>query len=371
MSQLNATTPFSFLGSFRSIPVSKLTAVHNGAATLIPTGPRSRDPMPRTELSDVSNTRTPADGKLKAKFPVKLYKVLQECESGAVRWSEDGTRVIVRYSQFQGEYLGKVFKTANIASFVRQLNLYGFRKECEARHKRRHGSSTEEHVFQHPAFTREHPLLHTIHRSVPSPYTSKNTFPLPNSHLIADPSEHRGTGKNTDKNTEKKEDSREHAHHDSHSLTDSFCGDGGRGRPDRETEHAILTLACLSARDEQVLEEECVEPYILATEQQREAEFLHELTYDRFHQQDCCSATVSTMTMTASELQNYVFSGMAQQTATESQGHQVVDLCTSSSEDEDSFIDVETISDQEETGTSPSRKKKTSPSGISDVTSMI
>ncbi|XP_003427193.1 heat shock transcription factor, X-linked member 4-like [Nasonia vitripennis] len=66
------------------------------------------------------------------RFPQKLWRIVNECRSGAIGWGPDGLSVLVDYDSFQREYLNGsdsgIFKTSNMASFIRQLNLYGFRK---------------------------------------------------------------------------------------------------------------------------------------------------------------------------------------------------------------------------------------------------
>lgn len=66
------------------------------------------------------------------RFPQKLWRIVNECRSGAIGWGPDGLSVLVDYESFQRDYLSGsdsgVFKTSNMASFIRQLNLYGFRK---------------------------------------------------------------------------------------------------------------------------------------------------------------------------------------------------------------------------------------------------
>lgn len=67
----------------------------------------------------------------KIRFPLKLWKLLSVCKSGAISWSQDGTSFIINRRLFQAEYLGRsgnTFKTQNLSSLVRQLNLYGFQK---------------------------------------------------------------------------------------------------------------------------------------------------------------------------------------------------------------------------------------------------
>lgn len=94
------------------------------------------------------------------RFPQKLWKIINECQNGAVRWSSDGQTVILNCRQFQEEYLNSsdsCFKTSNVASFIRQLNLYGFKKISQSRQPltgiqndiRR---SANIHVFSHDNF---------------------------------------------------------------------------------------------------------------------------------------------------------------------------------------------------------------------------
>ncbi|EZA58038.1 Heat shock factor protein [Ooceraea biroi] len=65
------------------------------------------------------------------RFPEKLWKIVNECETEAIRWGVYGDTILLDYRKFQAEYLDAqrpIFKTNNLASFIRQLNLYGFRK---------------------------------------------------------------------------------------------------------------------------------------------------------------------------------------------------------------------------------------------------
>ncbi|KAH6948735.1 hypothetical protein HPB50_026093 [Hyalomma asiaticum] len=108
---------------------------------------------------------------LTVRFPKKLWKIVNECKSGAIAWSEDGTSIVIDYLKFQCEYLDNpldTFKTKNITSFIRQLNLYGFRKVTP--HYRTSGKSTEcptdlPHIFRNDSFVRGRPdLLHEVTR---------------------------------------------------------------------------------------------------------------------------------------------------------------------------------------------------------------
>ncbi|XP_012234034.1 heat shock factor protein 2-like isoform X2 [Linepithema humile] len=65
------------------------------------------------------------------RFPQKLWQIVNACKTGAIQWGVNGNTILLDYKRFQAEYLDArlpIFKTNNITSFIRQLNLYGFRK---------------------------------------------------------------------------------------------------------------------------------------------------------------------------------------------------------------------------------------------------
>lgn len=65
------------------------------------------------------------------KFQQKFWQIVNSCQSGALSWSGSGNSVLIKFPQFKKEYLDgslKFCKSSKISSFVRQLNLYGFRK---------------------------------------------------------------------------------------------------------------------------------------------------------------------------------------------------------------------------------------------------
>ena len=65
------------------------------------------------------------------KFPGKLWGLVNSCETGAISWGDTGTTILIHTGKFTMEYLtskNPTFITKNMNSFIRQLNLYGFRK---------------------------------------------------------------------------------------------------------------------------------------------------------------------------------------------------------------------------------------------------
>lgn len=65
------------------------------------------------------------------KFPQKLWNIVNDNSSDAINWSGNGTKILIDYQKLQADYLfttNAIFKTRNVDSFIRQLNLYGFKK---------------------------------------------------------------------------------------------------------------------------------------------------------------------------------------------------------------------------------------------------
>lgn len=106
------------------------------------------------------NTMLPANPPLR--FPQKLWKIANECTTGAVYWSPDGKSILLNYYLFREEFMSPkndFFKTDNIASFVRQLNLYGFRKVYDNTSKQAYKIHNDLHEFSNVFFQRDRPDL--------------------------------------------------------------------------------------------------------------------------------------------------------------------------------------------------------------------
>ncbi|KAM3369197.1 hypothetical protein ACQJBY_017232 [Aegilops geniculata] len=73
---------------------------------------------------------SPALGAGTPPFLTKTYAMVDDPETDdTISWNESGTAFVVwRRAEFERDLLPKNFKHSNFASFVRQLNTYGFRK---------------------------------------------------------------------------------------------------------------------------------------------------------------------------------------------------------------------------------------------------
>nr|XP_057902471.1 heat shock factor protein-like isoform X2 [Doryrhamphus excisus] len=102
-------------------------------------------------------------------FLAKLWTLLEDPETDPlICWSPTGTSFHV-YDQgrFSKEVLPQFFKHNNMASFIRQLNMYGFRKVVHIEQGGLLKPEKDDTEFQHPFFIRgqEH-LLENIKRKV-------------------------------------------------------------------------------------------------------------------------------------------------------------------------------------------------------------
>eukprot|EP00127_Corallochytrium_limacisporum_P006219 Clim_evm36s221 gene=Clim_evmTU36s221 len=71
-----------------------------------------------------------------------------------IRWNESGTSIVIpNIDKLCRNVLGNVFKSSNFSNFVRQLNMYGFRKVHELDAQSRKPAT----VFHHPDFNTHHP----------------------------------------------------------------------------------------------------------------------------------------------------------------------------------------------------------------------
>ncbi|KAM3839580.1 heat shock factor protein 1 isoform 1-T1 [Vipera latastei] len=110
-------------------------------------------------------------------FLTKLWTLVEDPDTDAlICWSPSGNSFhVFDQGQFAKEVLPKYFKHNNMASFVRQLNMYGFRKVIHIEQGGLVKPEKDDTEFQHPYFLRgqEH-LLENIKRKVTNVSGIKN-----------------------------------------------------------------------------------------------------------------------------------------------------------------------------------------------------
>ncbi|TEA37910.1 hypothetical protein DBR06_SOUSAS1410159, partial [Sousa chinensis] len=105
-------------------------------------------------------------------FLTKLWTLVSDPDTDAlICWSPSGNSFhVLDQGQFAKEVLPKYFKHSNMASFVRQLNMYGFRKVVHIEQGGLVKPERDDTEFQHPCFLRgQEQLLENIKRKVTSP----------------------------------------------------------------------------------------------------------------------------------------------------------------------------------------------------------
>ncbi|XP_049289745.1 homeobox protein 5 isoform X2 [Anopheles funestus] len=101
-------------------------------------------------------------------FLAKLWRLVEDNETNdLISWSTDGRSFIIQnQAQFAKELLPLNYKHNNMASFIRQLNMYGFHKITSIDN----GGlrfDRDEMEFTHPCFQKDHPyLLEHIKRKI-------------------------------------------------------------------------------------------------------------------------------------------------------------------------------------------------------------
>lgn len=101
-------------------------------------------------------------------FILKLWKMINDpqCDD-LISWSENGQSFIIMDPPRFSQELSKYFKHNNLSSFIRQLNMYGFRKVATIENSGLHPGTDDLH-FYHPDFVKDKPeLLDAIKRKLP------------------------------------------------------------------------------------------------------------------------------------------------------------------------------------------------------------
>ncbi|CAH1258623.1 HSFX2 [Branchiostoma lanceolatum] len=114
-------------------------------------------------------------------FPNKLKKLVDSPDYSSIVWDQEGKGVVITEVEFRDEVLNEtchVFETTSFKSFVRQLNLYGFRKNVPGCDR---SNSKEVHTFYHRWFTRDNTVLSMVVRR-----KNTKTSPQDNSFVSID-----------------------------------------------------------------------------------------------------------------------------------------------------------------------------------------
>ncbi|XP_053554992.1 heat shock factor protein 3 isoform X2 [Bombina bombina] len=120
-------------------------------------------------------------------FLSKLWALIEDpANCDVISWNWDGQNFCIRdEQQFCKEILPRYFKHNNLSSFIRQLNMYGFRKVMSLESgliKPETGSAIE---FQHPFFKKgKAELLEKIKRKVSAVKTEDSNFPQDDLHKV-------------------------------------------------------------------------------------------------------------------------------------------------------------------------------------------
>ncbi|XP_047657312.1 uncharacterized protein LOC113647131 isoform X3 [Tachysurus fulvidraco] len=106
-------------------------------------------------------------------FPFNLWNLVNDPQICSICWDDSGEGILICPESFKAEVLSKankekIFRTTNFISFVRQLNLYGFRKVCPDYKISLKQVGFIQH-FYNPNFKRANPeLLAKLQRLTPS-----------------------------------------------------------------------------------------------------------------------------------------------------------------------------------------------------------
>ncbi|XP_065212837.1 heat shock factor protein 1 isoform X1 [Planococcus citri] len=105
-------------------------------------------------------------------FLGKLWKMVEDPKTDElISWGKTGSTFVIKNQiDFAKTILPNYYKHNNIASFIRQLNMYGFHKIISTTSGALDSNDNDEIEFTHPCFVRGHPyLLEQIKRKMNNP----------------------------------------------------------------------------------------------------------------------------------------------------------------------------------------------------------
>lgn len=101
-------------------------------------------------------------------FPAKLWRLVSNPENTSICWDQLGETILINEELFKSQILSPSprvsdnpdsFKTTKFCSFVRQLNLYGFKKNIRTVKVNIPFENETYHCFYHKNFNRNRPEL--------------------------------------------------------------------------------------------------------------------------------------------------------------------------------------------------------------------
>ncbi|EDQ88413.1 uncharacterized protein MONBRDRAFT_37599 [Monosiga brevicollis MX1] len=124
-------------------------------------------------------------------FLQKLYRLANNDQHNhIIKWSDDGSSFwVADIAAFSRDVLPAYYKHNNYASFVRQLNMYGFHRNTSNKGKVMPGVGMIER-FSNPYFRRgREDLLHLIHRKSSAASAKKSRTPNPSTPVMQQPTQ--------------------------------------------------------------------------------------------------------------------------------------------------------------------------------------
>ncbi|CCE92760.1 stress-responsive transcription factor HSF1 TDEL_0E05170 [Torulaspora delbrueckii] len=152
---------------------------------------RNSQALPQQSQQQQSSTR---HTKTRPAFVNKVWSMLNdESNVNLIQWSKDGKSfIVVNREEFVHQILPKYFKHSNLASFVRQLNMYGWHKVQDVKSGSIQNSSDDKLQFENEYFIRgREDLLEKIVRQKSSAATNSKSSTNSNAsgsdlHLLGD-----------------------------------------------------------------------------------------------------------------------------------------------------------------------------------------
>lgn len=133
-------------------------------------------------------SQSKADRQTPAQFVQKLYQIVDdESTDHLIKWTETGDSfVVLDHERLGSELLPYWFKHKNWSTFVRQLNMYGFRKQPHLQRGVLKGGADSEYAnYEHPYFKRGQPelLSHILRKNQQTDKDGNSVDSLPSTAL--------------------------------------------------------------------------------------------------------------------------------------------------------------------------------------------